>query len=152
MNEFETEIWRSIKTLQAKGRHIGYRLTDTSLARRTGAYALRQPADFMVYGHGTLTLIECKQITKRDTKSFELRYVNDTQLDSMIKWMDVGARAYIAINNRTVPRRHEAWMVHPIYVKKLKGEGVKSIKWTEMYNYGPRLTKHKGSWNIDEII
>jgi len=96
-----------------------------------GAIPPKRPADFYAIYLGKVFFFECK--SAHNKKYYQTRWVKDHQIESLLALDRAGARAYLAINNRSHPRRMKLYIL-PIqrYLRMRLATQYKYIKWEDM--------------------
>lgn len=156
---FEYEIATSLKHIAQKvDRFVWYRIQDTQLLRFATANknitADTVPSDFMCIYKGKPVFIECK--STQNHSSYSLSYIKEHQVQDLMEINRCGGLGLFLLNRRKGGMG--CWAVTPEYINKIKGEGKKSIKWTELNGVlvdrlNPSiLGEGKYGWNVQPIL
>jgi hypothetical protein len=177
-NAFETEFRKSLELYNLSHPNFAWhRLYDTTTFRQASEkiIGIKQPCDYIamkgctdldgnpidlddgrthgIYKSQQFYMLECK--SSHGPTSYNLDYVKPHQITLMQFWQKAGAKCYFIINNRSVPGKHEAFIVSVDEMASAINSGVSSIRWDMMKQEClelEKIPKGDGAWNLSPLF
>jgi len=150
-NLFEDETRNSLKKIEdAEENFMWLRYPDTRMFQYVNKNIIqpKSPCDFMAFTGGYSYFIECK--SSQRTKSYDIRYIKDHQVEALLKHERCGGRSWFLINRRCGRGKIDAWAVKPKLIDTLLKEGCKGVTYNIFESHGVRLERLKGGlWDLN---